>query len=116
MFKLATTPTYFWSVTLGLPNDDDRVDTAKFDIQFKRVSQDEFDEMHDRVHALKEPLLNPRDFVRSVVVGWRGVHDGDGTELPFTAGALEKLLNVNGAAMAIAKAFFASVHKAAEKN
>jgi len=51
-----------------------------------------------------------------VLVGWAGINDDDGKEVPFSQGALERLLDVPMLATAIATAYFSSLSGVKRKN
>jgi len=56
------------------------------------------------------------DFLPDVIVGWQGVVDGEGNDVPFSAEALKQLLeNIPGLDQIIASAYVAET-RAKEKN
>ena len=114
MFTLAVTPAYWWPVVVNAPTDDGEVGTSQFDAQFKRLTQTEYDAL---VASLKgSAALGDVSIARSLVIGWRGVNDGQGQAITFTDGTLGQLLDIQGTATAIVRAYTGSLAKAAEKN
>jgi hypothetical protein len=43
VFKLATSPVYFWPVSVSLPTDGGKFEKSTFDAQFKRIPQSRID-------------------------------------------------------------------------
>jgi len=51
-----------------------------------------------------------------VLIGWAGVTDDDGKDIPFSQSALQQLLDVPMLAAAITLAYFESLQGAKRKN
>lgn len=101
MFKLKQSTTFFWPVEVNVMVDGGRHEKQTFDAEFRRMGQRRLDELREQVSA---GALTDADFVREVVAGWRGVAD-DGAEVPFSAAALDQLLDIPGLAASIVIAF-----------
>lgn len=112
MFKLSQSERYAWPVEVKLPIDGGQYATETFDAEFRRVSLDELQKLQDRV--LKGQLTDP-GMVREVMVGWRGVTD-NGVDVPYSQGAMDRLLAIPGTAAGIVEAFIASYNGIARKN
>lgn len=101
MFKIKQTPTFFWPVEVLIPTDGGKFDKQTFDAEFKRLDQDQLKALRERIERRE---VNDDQFVREVLVGWRGVNDGD-AELPFSETAVRQVLLVPNAAASIVLAF-----------
>lgn len=114
MFKLSrVTPSYLWPVTVGLPMDGGTVERVAFDVQFRRLTVEERKRFNERIVAEK---MSDDAVARELVVGWSGVQDESDDDIPFSVTLLNRLLNVEGVATAICRAYGESHDKAAEKN
>lgn len=113
MFKLAQSTSYKWSVKVELPVDGGKFEKATFDAEFKRLSQSRINELRTQMEA---PGYTETDLAKEVLIGWSGVVDGDGNEIPFSEGNRDKLLDVPMVAVAIGMSFFESLAGAKRKN
>nr|BAR26504.1 unnamed protein product [uncultured Mediterranean phage uvMED] len=93
--------TFEWKIKIPIPNKNKR-DTHVFNGVFRRITQDRFNELQT---LQEQEGLKNEDIVREIMVGWSGMQDKEGNELPFTSSNLNKLLNVFGLAAYIIKAF-----------
>jgi hypothetical protein len=112
MFKLKQTATYTWPVTVSVPTDGGRYEKETFDGEFRRMAQTRLKEMQAQIEAGK---MTDDAFVREVLVGWRGVTN-DGEEVPFSASALDTLLDIPQVAAALVVAFAESHSGLLRKN
>lgn len=101
MFKLNQSATFRWPVEVNVMTDGGKHTKQTFDADFLRLGQKQLDELSSKVKANE---LTDADFVRRVVTGWHGVVD-DGAEVPFSASALDQLLDLPGLAASIVMAF-----------
>ena len=113
MFKIAQSSDYFWPVTYSFPGDNGRTEKATFDAKFKRISQSRIDELKAQFAADE---FREIDLVKDVLVGWRGVTDADGQDIPFSISDRDRLLDVPMMAAQIGKAFLESLAGAQRKN
>lgn len=113
MFKLAQSTSYKWSVKVELPVDGGKFEKATFDAEFKRLSQSRINELRTQMEA---PRYTETELAKEVLIGWSGVVDGDGNEIPFSEGNRDKLLDVPMVAVAIGMSFFESLAGAKRKN
>lgn len=113
MFKIAQSPDYFWPVAFTYPGENGKVEKANFDARFKRISQSRIAEIQNQI---KEGSFDEGSILKEIVVGWRGVVDDAGEEIPFSITALDKLLDVPMLGTHIAEAFMASLSGAQRKN
>ena len=93
--------TFEWQVKLLIPTKNKRR-TETFNAIFKRISQERYNEI---ARLQDEEGLSNEDVVREIMVGWSGMQDKEGNELPYTASRLNKILDVFGVAGYILKAF-----------
>lgn len=99
MFKLKQTATFLWPVTVHIPNAG-KFDKHTFDAEFKRLSMDELKALGER-EADGEGV----DACRQILLGWKGVVDDDGNDVPFSESALEQLLSIPAVRLAVLQAF-----------
>lgn len=112
MIKIRQPDTLRWPVKVRLPKDGGGFVDEGFDALFKRLTRVEVDNLAERVASGE---ISGVDAVKSIVVGWSGVTD-DGADVPFSAAALDQLLNIPGVALATYRAFADAVNGAATKN
>ena len=112
-FVLKQTDTYKWPVTVEIPIDGGRFDKQTFDAEFKRLSQ-------DRNNAILEDArmgnASDVDVCAEILVGWSGVNDADGKEVPFSEATKSMLMDVPQVAAAVVTAYFTSLPGAKRKN
>ena len=112
-FVLKQTDTYTWPVTVEIPVDGGRFDKQTFDAEFKRLSQ-------DRNNTILEDArvgnTSDVDVCAEILVGWSGVNDGDGKEVPFSEATKAMLMDVPQVAAAVVTAYFTSLQGAKRKN
>lgn len=101
MFKIKQTPTFFWPVEVLVPADGGKFDKHTFDAEFKRLDQDQLKAMRERIERRE---VTDDIFVREVLVGWRGIVDGE-ADLPFSETSLRQVLQVPNAAASVVLAF-----------
>jgi len=104
-FVLKQSGTYSWPVAFDLPIDGGRHERQTFDGEFKRLPQSKIG-----------PMDQITDIARDVLVGWSGINDDHGKEIPFSQKALDELLEVPFLAIAVLKAYMDSIKGAKRKN
>jgi len=105
MFKIAENPTYKWPVTVQVPKDGGKFVPATFTAELKALGQGDI----DRAIAAASNGDDNADILLEVLVGWSGVQDADGTELPYSEEARAKLLDIPYVRRALVAAFFDSI-------
>jgi len=111
MFRLAQTDTFKWPVTWEIPGDG-RMEKVSITAVFRRLPQSQVEAM-----LAGQPPITNAEAVRRVLDGWESVSGDDGQPLPFTAVYRDQLLEVTGAAYAIAVAYFEAMSgQGARKN
>lgn len=113
-FVLSQSPAYKWPVEIQIATDGGVHEKFTFDAEFKRLSSDRVKEvLYPKEGATS---LGDVEFCREIVLGWSGIKDDKGGEVPFSQDALEKLLKIHPAPANIAAAWIGSISKAKEKN
>ena len=113
MFVLSQSDNYKWPVTVELPGDGRPV-KQNFDAVFKRLSQSEIEKL---VASVSDDDTGAYvTIARQILVGWKGVTDATGAELPYSETVRDQLLDIAGMAATVVQAFFASVAGGKRKN
>jgi hypothetical protein len=112
-FVLKQSDTYTWPVSIEVPVDGGRHEKQTFDVHFKRMPQKWIREIAKQIDA--DEVIDV-DVAKKIVVGWAGVTDDAGKEIPFSNKLLDQLLDVPSAAGAIVLAFFKATAGAKAKN
>jgi hypothetical protein len=112
-FVLSQSESYTWPVAVEFPIDGGRFDKQTFDVQFKRLPQVRIREIWDAIQAGE---MTDDDLCNEVVIGWSGVQDAKGEDVPFSEKAKADLLNVPLVASSIVTAWLDSLAKAKRKN
>jgi hypothetical protein len=112
-FVLKQSDTYSWPVSFDIPVDGGRHEKHTFDGEFKRVPQSRIREIGQLIES--GDILDSA-IASEVLVGWSGVLDDAGKELPFSQKALDQLLDVPLLATAIVTSYFQSLQGAKRKN
>lgn len=112
MFKISKTTSYLWPVEINMPTDGGSFSKEKFDAEFKRISQTRLAEIQKDV---AEGKATDESFVREILVGWKGIKDGD-DDFEYSQGNLDRLLDIPGVATGIATAALESLSGVRRKN
>lgn len=126
-FVLKQRDSYTWPVTVEVPIDGGRFKRETFDAEFARLPQSRIHEIQLAAARVKstlergdeelyDTLITDQDIANEVLIGWSGVQDDKGKEVPFSESAKTELLEVPCVADAIVRAFNDSVSKAKSKN
>jgi len=124
-FILKQSDTYNWPVPFDVPTDGGRFLKQSFDAEFKRPTQTRIVEIQESVMARLRAIQNDQDtegmitdqqIAGEVLVGWAGIDDGEGGEVPFSEKAKTQVLDVPSVSAAIVEAFFDSLKGAKRKN
>ncbi len=124
-FVLSQSQSYSWPVVLRLPADGGKREKSTFDAVFKRLPQSRINEIQQLVQQRLKAAEHNEDLDNGVtdqsiadelLVGWSGVVDADGDEVPFTEAAKTQLLDVPMVAGALIGAYFESLVEQKRKN
>ena len=117
-FVLKQSDTYSWPVSFDVPVDGGRHERQTFDGEFKRLPQSKIGPMVAELQKVDDlgELERITEIAKDVLVGWSGINDDDGKEMPFSQKALEQLLEVPFLAVAVLKAYMDSIKGAKRKN
>lgn len=113
MFVLSQSNSYKWPVSVEFPVDGGKFEKQTFDAEFKRMSQTQIEGIRKQI---EEGTTTDRDLAREVLVGWSGITDGNGDEVPFSEAARGQLLDVPLVSAAIVMAFITSLSGRKQKN
>jgi len=113
MFKVAVNEAFWARVSVAVPGDVDKVDTRKFDAQFKRLKQSELDDLMAKVTAGN---ITDQQLLDQVLLDWRDIQDESGEALPFNPDNLAKVCEVFPTRPSIVAAFFKTINGARQKN
>lgn len=112
MFVITQSPSYKWAVTVETPSDGSVHKKETFDAEFKRLPQSRITEL---VEGFGDNLKDI-DIAREVLVGWAGINDAEGNEVPFTDAMKVRLLDIPAVATSIVTAYIDSITGAKRKN
>ena len=112
-FVLKKSNTYKWPVSVDVPVDGGKHERVTFDIEFKDLTQSRLLEIAE---LSSEGTLTDVEVAREVIVGWAGIEDEDGKDLPYSITKRDELLEVPMMATAIAGAYLESKQGAKRKN
>jgi hypothetical protein len=112
-FVLKQSATYTWPVPLLIPVDGGRREKHSFDAEFKRLPQTRIDEIIKLARAVELGRSDETEELsqvpREILVGWHGITDDDGKEVPFSESALNQLLQIPTIPGQIVQAWFESM-------
>lgn len=112
-FVISQSQSYRWPVAVEFPVDGGRFDRQTFDAQFKRLPQDRIRSIWDEIKAEE---LDDDGLCNEILVGWSGITDDNGAEIPYSEQARADLLLVPLVSAAVVSAWLDSLSKAKRKN
>jgi hypothetical protein len=117
-FVLKQSDTYTWPVSFEIPVDGGRHERHSFDGEFKRLPQSKVAPMVSELNKLDdgEDLDRITELAVEILVGWTGITDDAGEQVPFSQKALQQLLEVPLLGAAVLRAYFDSLKGAKRKN
>jgi hypothetical protein len=127
-FVLDTASSYSWPVEFDIPGDGGRRVRQSFDAEFQRIDQAEVEEIVAGVRrreALQEDgqevpdeleRFDPVTIARDLMVGWSGIKDTNGDEVPFTDATAMRVLRTPTVAAMIVRAWAESIAGSKRKN
>jgi len=124
-FVLNQSQSYSWPVSIQLPADGGKREKSSFDALFKRLPQSRINEIQQlvqqRIKAAErgEELDNgvtDQSIAAEILVGWSGILDADGDDVPYSEAIKAQLLDVPMMAGALIEAYFTSLVELKQKN
>lgn len=124
-FVLNQSQSYSWPVSIKLPADGGKREKSSFDALFKRLPQSRINEIQQlvqqRIKAAErgEELDNgvtDQSIAAEILVGWSGILDADGDDVPYSEAIKAQLLDVPMMAGALIEAYFTSLVELKRKN
>ncbi len=118
-FVLKQATSYTWPIKLVIPTDGGRKETHTFDGEFRRLPQSRINEIMKIARAMErgradDDEVEDQGLARELLIGWSGVVDDAGKEIPFSDGAINQLLEIPTVAGQIIKHFFESIQSEKE--
>jgi hypothetical protein len=133
MFVLDQSDSYFWPVSIELP-ENGKKKTFTFDAEFKRLPQEDVEKLRQR-HTIQIKRIveamdsykdedglgindagdETRELCDAVICGWAKVKDAAGDDVPFTEASKRRMYQVQGAPAAIFDAWIESLGQPSEK-
>lgn len=106
-FKLDLSAAYFAPVKLAMLDADGKLQNHLFDAQFKRMDEDNMEDLQERLNARD---LDDNSLLDKVMVGWRGITDAQDLPIEYTqARRREVCAQAPGMRVALVVAYFASL-------
>lgn len=124
-FVLNQSQSYSWPVSIKLPANGGKREKSTFDAVFRRLPQSRINEIQQlvqqRIKAAErgEELDNgvtDDSIAAEILVGWSGILDGDGDDVPYSEAVKAQLLDVPMMAGALIEAYFNSLAELKRKN
>jgi len=124
-FVLKQSSSYVWPVTVKLPINGGKFEKQTFDAEFKRLPQTRINKLQVEVQArvksserneTADDSISDQSIAEELLIGWSGVLDEDGDEVPFTESMKQQLLDIPTMATAIIVAYFDSLIGVKTKN
>lgn len=124
-FVLKQSSSYVWPVTVKLPISGGKFEKQTFDAEFKRLPQARINKIQIEVQAriksserneATDDSISDQTIAEELLIGWSGVLDEDGDEVPFSESMKQQLLDIPTMATAIIVAYFDSLTGTKTKN
>mgnify|MGYP003136475124 CR=1 FL=1 len=112
-FVLDQEDSYSWPCRFEVPVSGGKYKVMTFDAEFKNIKQSRLEEL---MNLQSEGKKTDTDIAKEMIVGWSGIVDGKGEEIPFTEKAKKQLLDIAGMGSQLTQIFVASRSKAKAKN
>lgn len=123
-FVLKQSDSYRWPVSFKLPIDGGKREKQSFEAEFKRLPQSRIMEIQAQAQRLIKAAedgeqiegISDLSVADEVLVGWSGIVDEDGEEVPFSKTNKAALLEVPMLAASLIQAYFESLVEEKRKN
>ena len=123
-FVLKQSDSYRWPVSFKLPTDGGKREKQTFEAEFKRLPQSRIMEIQTQAQRLIKAAedgeqiegISDLSVADEVLVGWSGIVDEDGEEVPFSKANKVALLEVPMLAASLIQSYFESLVEEKRKN
>jgi hypothetical protein len=123
-FILKQSSSYSWPVAIRMPADGGKREKQSFEAEFKRLPQSRIAEIQAMAQKLVKAAeageqlegISDVSVADEVLVGWSGILDEDGEEVPYSETNKAILLEVPLMAASLVQAYFASLTDEKRKN
>lgn len=123
-FVLKQSDSYVWPVSIKMPVDGGKRQKQTFDAEFKRLPQSRIAEIQATAQKLVKANqagqdiegINDVSVADEILVGWSGIVDEEGQDVPFSEGVKAQLLEVPLLAAALIQSYFESLTDQKIKN
>ena len=123
-FVLKQSDSYRWPVSFKLPTDGGKREKQSFEAEFKRLPQSRIMEIQTQAQRLIKAAedgeqvegISDLSVADEVLVGWSGIIDEDGEEVPFSKANKAALLEVPMLAASLIQSYFESLVEEKRKN
>mgnify|MGYP001065153565 FL=1 len=123
-FVLKQSDSYRWPVSFKLPTDGGKREKQSFEAEFKRLPQSRIMEIQTQAQRLIKAAedgeqiegISDLSVADEVLVGWSGIVDEDGEEVPFSKANKAALLEVPMLAASLIQSYFESLVEEKRKN
>ena len=124
-FVLKQSSSYTWPVSFDVPVDGGRHERQTFDGELKRLPQSRIVEIQEavqkRLSAIQrgeeaDGMITDHEIAVEILIGWTGITDDTGEQVPFSEKAKAELLDVPTVTAAVVTAYFGSLQGAKRKN
>lgn len=116
--RMTQSPKFWATVRREFQTEGGSRQTDTFEIEFKRVSQEEAREFSARFveNASGNQVDTFTDWIMEVATNWRNVIDADNNDVPFSRESVYRAVNEFGVGNPILTAFIEALPKAKAKN
>lgn len=125
MFVIKQSDSYSWPVSFKIPVDDGGYAEQSFTGEFRRVDTAATEKLVAEIQSymraadvgfFPDEMRRPAEMAADVLVGWKGVKDGDNEEVKFSPATMKAALGVHGCAVGVLNAWNESLSGGRRKN
>lgn len=107
MFKIDTSNTYKYPVTVQMLDQEGKTVNMTFKAEFKRLPRKEVESIMKSIQAGE---TSDYDVACNVLVGWEGVIDTDGNAIEFSEGMRDQVLEIHPVLPTVVRAWGESLN------
>ena len=112
-FVLKKSNTFKWPITVEISVDGGTWERMTFDLEYKDLTQSRLKEIAE---LSDQNTLSEIDVAKEMVVGWAGVVDEEGNDVPFSIAGLNELLEFPMLAAQVVSTYIEAKQGAKRKN